>query len=495
MKKLYLSNYICSPYIGIMFILFPLLMHNKLFDVVETKRNCFIGITIAFLVLCLLCALTSGQTINFKPSLPDFFMLGFVLSNIISYVFSSYKDIALYGINGRDFGLMTVIFIGISYFLITRFCILNKYIFYSIMIGSSLVSILGILNFFGIDPFGIYTDMLYSQTDFYIASLGHTNIYSSFFSLTLPVGVILYIKESGKKRQIFYFITSLISFVGLIVGNSDSGYITIGAVLLLAPLLSRSYKELAKFCFFIICSIILSRFTGILYTLFKCERMIDSLSKMLLTGNYLLPAAIILSGFLVFLVLSIKHKKNNLKRLQKIICISDIAIAALLVFVLLFANIKGYNGSFQNLLIWNDHWGSNRGFIWTRGWLLFTGYYSPLKIFFGCGPDSIKPLLEFYFGAEMCTGVFEHYDNVHNEYLQYLLTLGISGLAAYLGLLVTTIKKHISDNFHNVRYMSLFAAMVCYTLQAFVNINQAVTTPLFFIMIALLNSDNKNISD
>ena len=308
MKKTYLSQHISTIYICIMFILFPLIMHNKLFDIVETKRNWFVGFTISFTILCLLSALSTRQKIRLKPSLQDYFMLGFILINIFSYIFTSRKDIALYGTEGRAFGLFTIIFIGISYFLITRFCTINKYIFTGIMFGSSIVSVNGILNFFGIDPFGIYTHMASYQTDFYIATLGHTNIYSSFFSLTLPIGIVLYIKSINNKTQLFYLITSLISFIGLVVGNSDSGYITIGVILLTIPLLLKSHIELVRLCFFLICGIILSRLIGIMYVLMECERVIDSLTSILLMSNYILPIAIILLIFMLFIIIQIKQK-------------------------------------------------------------------------------------------------------------------------------------------------------------------------------------------
>lgn len=492
MKKTYLSHHICSIYICLMFILFPLVMDNKLFNVVETKRSWFIGITIAFSVLCIFSALTSVKKIRIKLNAPDYCMLAFMLANIFSYILTPYKNIALHGVNGRAFGLITILFIGISYCLVTRFCKINKYIFAGIMTGSSIVGIIGILNFFNVDPFGIYTNMASYHINYYISTLGHTNIYSSLFSLTLPLGVTMYIKSDNKKSQIFYLVTSLVSFIGLISGNSDSGYITIGITLMLIPLISNKLIDIAKLCFWMICTIILSRLMGIIYTCIDCPRLTDSLTHILMMTNYPLFTIIILAAILVHITLLIKKGKTNFSFLKKtLLIIYSIAIISV-IFVMAYATMHNYNGPFANLLVWCDTWGSNRGFIWKRGFLLFTEHYNPLQIIFGCGPDSVKPMLELYYGNEMGHGIFELYDNVHNEYLQYLLTSGIAGFLAYIGLIICTLRTHIKRTFSNINYIAIFTSVVCYLIQSIVNINQAVTTPLFFIMLALLNSDSSS---
>lgn len=491
MKKKYLSQYICTIYICTLFILFPLIMHNKLFDIVETKRNWFVGITFVASVLCLLSALSSQQKISLKPSLPDYFMIAFISSNIISYLLTSHKNIALYGSYGRAFGLFTIIIISLSYFTITRFSVFNKYICMCIMIGSSLTGIIGILNFFGIDLFGIYKTMASHQTDFYISTLGHTNIYSSFFAITLPFGIIMYIKSTDKKSQMFYLISSLVSFLGLAVGNSDSGYITIGAILLLTPIFLKNSIELTRFIFLLLCGIISARLLGVIYTVVNCNRLIDSLTRIMILSNYLLPVVFILIMLMFFLIYQLKHDINNFNTVRKIIIIAEASLFLLLIVAIISANITNYNGSLSNLLIWSDHWGSNRGFIWKRGLILFTQHYSMKEIIWGCGPDSIKPLLEHHFGHEMTTGVFEHYNNVHNEYLQYLLTLGITGITAYVGLIISTLKSKFNILKNSSVILALFTSMICYLLQAFVNINQAVTTPLFFVIIALLNNKHE----
>lgn len=493
MKKKYLSQYICSIYICLMFILFPLVMDNKLFNIVETKRSWFIGITITFTILCVFSALTSNQKIRLKPTVPDYCILGFIFINIISYILTPHKDIALYGVNGRAFGLITIIFIGISYFLITRFCKINKYIFASIMTGSSLVGIIGILNFFNVDPFGIYTNMASYHINYYISTLGHTNIYSSFFSLTLPLGITMYIKSDNKKSQIFYLVTSLISFIGLISGNSDSGYLTIGITFMLIPLIANKLIDIAKLCFWMVCAIILSRFMGIIYTGIGCTRLTDSLTHLLMMTNYPLIAIIILATILVHIIFLIKKGKNNFSFLQKPLLIIYIIAIVSVILAMTYATMSNYSGPFANLLVWCDTWGSNRGFIWKRGFLLFTEHYNPLQIIFGCGPDSVKPMLELHYGNEIGHGIFELYDNVHNEYLQYLLTAGITGFIAYIGLIVSTFRKHIKHTLSNVSYIAISTSVICYLVQSIVNINQAVTTPLFFIMLALLNTDSSDV--
>ena len=124
------------------------------------------------------------------------------------------------------------------------------------------------------------------------------------------------------------------------------------------------------------------------------------------------------------------------------------------------------------------------------------------------------------------------YDNAHNEYLQYLITTGIFGAVSYVGLLVITggalVRTAVSGAVMNenenasgqsagnrskekktsrdsraardsrtgleclLGYVADEGGMIAvlfgitgYAVQAFVNLNQSLTTPYIFLLIAM----------
>lgn len=73
----------------------------------------------------------------------------------------------------------------------------------------------------------------------------------------------------------------------------------------------------------------------------------------------------------------------------------------------------------------------------------------------------------------------------HNEYINYLITHGIIGTAAYLTLLGGVIARAVKSAKENPMTVICVAAVICYAVQAIVNIAQPLTTPLFFVFIAM----------
>lgn len=318
--------------------------------------------------------------------------------------------------------------------------------------------------------------------NWFISTLGHCNIYSSFFSITLPILLAVYIQSDDKKEQIYCFAGSLMSFMGLIAGNSDSGYLTIIAISVFLILTSKKYEHFQKLSLYFITVFFLSKITGIIYTSVNCSRQLDSITQTLLFNNnlyYIIPVLIIFT----LLCYLLKNKPGISFKLYKKVTLSVIVVAVVTAVIYILFH-KSDSGFFS----FNDYWGNNRGFIWKRGVLLFKDHYSVVNKLFGCGPDCLRPYIDMYFGSEILSGGFELYDNVHNEFLQYLLTLGIFGLAAYLGIIVSSVRHYIKTYTSDIYATSFFAAFICYIVQSVVNINQAVTTPLFFLMIALINT-------
>ena len=77
------------------------------------------------------------------------------------------------------------------------------------------------------------------------------------------------------------------------------------------------------------------------------------------------------------------------------------------------------------------------------------------------------------------------YDSAHNEYIHYLLTLGIAGLASYLTFFISAIVglcRRLKDRPDVAAVMFVAAA---YAVQAVVNINLPITMPIILNFIAM----------
>ena len=78
-----------------------------------------------------------------------------------------------------------------------------------------------------------------------------------------------------------------------------------------------------------------------------------------------------------------------------------------------------------------------------------------------------------------------YYESAHNEYLQYLVTIGPLALASYLVFLGSSFVRlgRIVKKYSWV--LALLTAVICYNTQAIVNINLPIATPFMWLFLAM----------
>ena len=79
----------------------------------------------------------------------------------------------------------------------------------------------------------------------------------------------------------------------------------------------------------------------------------------------------------------------------------------------------------------------------------------------------------------------EIFDSAHNEYIQYLVTMGPTGLLAYLVFHVTAFWNIVRKRIENPIFMAILFAVFCYAAQAAVNINQPIATPVMWTLLSI----------
>ena len=113
---------------------------------------------------------------------------------------------------------------------------------------------------------------------------------------------------------------------------------------------------------------------------------------------------------------------------------------------------------------------------------------------FGAGPDMAVKVLEDHF-AELSARFGDSYtDTVHNEYLNYLITQGALGLLSYLTILGSVSVRAIRRAKENPLPLVLISAVLCYAVQAAVNLYTPIVTPIFFLFIAMAEGMNRKVS-
>ena len=100
---------------------------------------------------------------------------------------------------------------------------------------------------------------------------------------------------------------------------------------------------------------------------------------------------------------------------------------------------KELSGFFQYFRL-DYSWGSNRGYAWHWAILMFINGSLKIKLF-GAGPDTAYLMYISNYKNEMDANLPYYFKSPHNEYLNYLVTVGLVGLFAYMAIVITAVKK------------------------------------------------------
>jgi len=77
------------------------------------------------------------------------------------------------------------------------------------------------------------------------------------------------------------------------------------------------------------------------------------------------------------------------------------------------------------------------------------------------------------------------FDNAHNEYLQYLVTIGALGLITYVVFLVAAGWRMVVRRNGNRYIVGCLFAVLCYGTQALVNLSLPIATPIMWLLLSV----------
>ena len=475
---------------------YPLFMTNLYFNITVTRARTFIYGTVAFIFLAV-CAwiieliLISYYTDKdifgiYKDSkiyaMPEFWMALFLVANIFAWIMAEDKHNALTGEDARYFGLGMIMVIAFMFVIISRQAYAGKIIYMIFLVVSCFSYVLGILQHVGFDPFKLRENVAAKQKEMFISTFGNINIFGSYICLSMAIMLGVYIFSTSKLVRGISVIGIFAGAMSIITAKSDNVYIGIFAAGIILFYMAVSAKKTEKWMsslFIVFCGLFVMSIINEKYH--TKDRHLNGIAEII--GNkYFMGALAVLLLILTLICILLKYKKKDFfEKIQcrrTLIIITFLGVIAVALFIIF--GIKSGN----ELFTFNDKWGTYRGFIWTRSWNLFCDAPLINKIF-GYGNESIEVLMNRFYRQEMLDITNRVYDNAHNEILQYLVTTGILGAVSYIGLFVSGMIYMIKRAKLSPVVIACAAACAAYFAQGLVNVNQPITSPFYFVIMAV----------
>lgn len=505
---------IVSVYLFVVFGAFPLYFHNYYYDILVAKYQFYWISTVAMLAACLIAAIVfafkdmqqfDGLHVRrfftaFRPSelkkQPFAYkaLLIFWVLALISTVLSDYVYESFWGNEGRYSGFFLITLYVFGTIVISKYGRIRKWYLDIFLASSVLVCLFGITDYFQMDFLGWKKGVSNEQGNLFVSTLGNINTYTAFVALTMAVSCGCFVSERKTGRRIWYYLVSALAFFALITGQSDNAYLSLGILFAVMPLfLFSTWQGIADY--------------GILAATFMTAiKAVDTVNKVyadqviglggvfgFLVRYRYLEGIVVLFWIIAGLLYVWKRKKEQMNPEEKpgrlILrgwCVLLILGCLALAFVLYDANLGGHAERYSALsqyLVFDDNWGTLRGYCWRIGWQSYREQ-SFLHQLFGFGPDTYG-ILTWDFRQESLDNYGVFYESAHNEYLQYLVTMGPLALASYLAFLGGACVRMCRNWKQRGWILAPVLAILCYGAQAFVNINLPIATPIMWAMLAV----------
>lgn len=429
-----------------------------------------------------------------RLSITDLFAGAYVISLLLSYLFSHYKSDALWGASGWYMGLYRQLALMGTYFLISKCWKPKKWIFYTVLPVSAVVFLLGYLNRFGIYPLD-----LGKYGSAFISTIGNINWYCGYLVSVFFAGAALLWQGISYKawQRLLLMIHVLLGFASLITQGSNSGIVAMAAVFSVMFWLSitdsgrmfRFWQEMTLLGGACLMTYGIQVSTGrrVNYEDFVIETLSSKEAAVFLT-----------TVSLVMLALAAVNRKRKSPVQEVWHTLARVGTGLMLMLLLMYTvtltantlrpgsiGMLSRNPAFQ----FTNTWGSSRGATWKAGALCFWEQDLLHKLV-GVGPDAMSSYI--YQGGsprlqEIVKTTFSdlRLTNAHNEWLTVLADTGISGFVSYVGLMVSGIVRFLSKKDSNAVSRACGLCLLGYTVNNMFSFQQAMNTATIFVIFGI----------
>ena len=530
-KLMNASNVIVGLWVMAMFTIFPLIYNDFYFDILQTKYYTVLTLSIIMiLALIVICGFaggfknffdklkSKGFALWFKEefSIWDICIMIFWLMSALSTAFAGrFIMEAITGDKGRYSGLLLISIYVILYFTVSRMFSFGKVYFTVFLAVSIPVCLFGYTDYFNMDILGFKEKISPEQWPIFTSTIGNINTYTAVLAFYIAIAGTLFIttpfkSDNGRGESIgkivFYYVIMFMNFIALAMGTSDNGYLTLAAFFGLVPFVAfRTMEGVRRF--------ILTIFTYLLGIKIIQLINISYAGKVLgisglydfISGFKYLDLIIVALAIVVIIMYVLEYRKKE-KRRDNEALLRSLRYIWLAILVIIFAAIvfmgmkinsdvtaaKEKYGALADYFVFNDSWGTFRGYIWRAAVEEYMKFPLLHKIF-GSGPDTFGLYIGLLRNEEMTSVTGQFFDATHNEYIQFLFTLGpIATIAYILALILPSVEAlrtrlfYLRDNTMLPYLYACAIAVICYATQAVVNLNLPVVTPFLWIFLSIM---------
>ena len=406
-----------------------------------------------------------------------------VVSGVVSTALSLSPQASFWGLGGYYGGCMMVLFTAAVYLAARAFApqkILNGLVF-CLGITTALVTVLYVLNIFNIDLIGTYADTAVVERAQFFSTLGQKNFCSGFMAFALPLVFYAFLTARGVRHTVLYGIPAFFGGLALAVVDAEGLALGIGAAVLVLlcqkDFTTRTLRRVAVIgTFFFFNAGWMQYMRTHVYTQ-GGKPMLAALGHVGWTGFFVCLA--------VWAVLYFGLRGREIPLYKAGRAVAGVMLLGAVVLALLANFWPGFPslGRLDDVLIFNDDWGTYRGIAWritAEAWLA-----QPLwRKLFGVGPGMMHTAVAAWAGADI-TARMKTFYAAHNEYLELLLTTGVAGLAAWLWFVAVHLRK-AAKNWLRPGVAPVTLALVSYLAHAAISIRVSMIFPEIMLLFALL---------
>ena len=429
----------------------------------------------------------------------DKFAALYGIAVLLSYLFTNYREEALWGTASWRMGMWTQLGAVIVYFMISRMWQWKSWIPALILPVSAVVFALGYVNKFCLFPI----DPQFVNTSF-ISTIGNINWYCGYLVTILFGGVYLLWRMepemTWKKLLLMAYVT--IGFASLATQGSSSGIVTFAVVMFVlfgmavkdSARMEVFWQEMTMFSGACLLTFILRK-----ANVFSQELVMEEMTD-LLTFSMVTILMTMLSGTILCLIHRARLKRSYPEKLlHRIYYGIAIVVPVMILLVLLLTLINTLAGgaltpgitdpNMTKWLTFNVSWGSARGGTWAAGARCFWEADLLHKIF-GVGPDCLYAFLSNEGSVGLQTMVNDRFGgsrltNAHNEWLTILVDIGVLGIISYAGMMITAIRDFLRAGESKMLVGACGICVLAYTVNNMFSFQQVMNISTVFVIMGI----------
>ena len=406
-----------------------------------------------------------------------------VATGVVSTVTSLSPAMSLWGLGGYYGGCMMVLFTAVGYLAVRAFApqkLLNGLTF-CVGITTALVTVLYVLNIFNIDLIGTYADTAVVERAQFFSTLGQKNFCSGFMAFALPLVFYAFLVARGARHTVFYGVPAFFGGLALVVVDADGLALGVGAAVLVLLcqkiFTTRTLRRLMVIGMFF--------FADAGWMQYMRTHVYTQGGKPILAafGHYAQVGFAVCAVVWAVLFFALRSREIPLWKAGRVLTAIAVTLGVVLVVLANFMSGFPSLGKLDDLLVFNDDWGTYRGTAWRISWSAWTAQPFWRKLL-GVGPGMMHTAVAQWAGADI-TARMKTFYAAHNEYLELLLTSGVLGLAAW-GWFVAAHLRKAAQNWLRPGVAPVTLALVSYLAHAAVSIRVSMIFPEIMLLFGLL---------